>query len=204
MSKPQVIVVPALAGIGINAPVQVPLSTDTITLVNLSTTLGLILCNDDRFAPTTTWPLSGGITAPQPGLNNLWVQNPNNYDVNVLVLEGIVPLTFSPNTFNIGGLLNVQLNITGTSTIQLLPAPPVGKIYRLQTLVLEGSVLSSNAEVFIRDSSNIQLYANNFASGTTLYNSMYLNGQLTSKALTIGYGGPIGITTTLLYDMLSL
>lgn len=94
MSKPQVINVPSGAGTGTIPPVQIPLTeTSTVTLINLSNNLGLTLCNTTEFAPKTTWPLNGGNALPQPGINNLWVQNSNAVDVQVLVLEGIVPIT---------------------------------------------------------------------------------------------------------------
>ena len=59
MSKPQVIAVPALAGMHTNPPVQIPISVGVVTLINLSNTMGLTLCNDDKFVPSTTWPLNG-------------------------------------------------------------------------------------------------------------------------------------------------
>ena len=93
MSKPQVIVVPPNAGIGTVPPVQVPLINDTaVTLINQDNYLGLILCNDDHFNPTSVWPLPPSTAAPQPGINNLWIQNPNNKQIQVLVVQGIVPM----------------------------------------------------------------------------------------------------------------
>jgi hypothetical protein len=93
MSKPQVITVAALAGMGTMPPQQVPLDTDVVTLVNLDRNLGVTLCNDDNFEPSNTWPLGPSNVIPQPGINNLWVQNPNSVPVMILVLEGIVTVS---------------------------------------------------------------------------------------------------------------
>jgi len=98
MSKPQVISVPAHAGVGNVPSVQIPLSGTSITLVNLDQNLGLTLCTDDNFYPNTTWPFPAGNAIPQPEIDNLWVQNPNTASVNILVLEGIVPVsTYFPS-----------------------------------------------------------------------------------------------------------
>lgn len=100
LTKPQVVQIPPLAGIGTNLPAQIPLdnqstSTQVVTLVNLSSSLNVVLCNNTNFEPSTTWPLKYGAVSPQPGINNLWVQNPNNATVEILVLSGIVPYSQS-------------------------------------------------------------------------------------------------------------
>ncbi len=93
MSRPQVINVPPYAGIGTVPPVQVPLiNNQTVTLINQNNYLGLTLCNTSDFNPGTTWPLPPSTSAAQPGINNLWVQNPNNVEIEVLVLEGAMPI----------------------------------------------------------------------------------------------------------------
>jgi len=96
---PTVIQVPALCGVGTMPPVQVPLlESSIISLVNLSN-IDFILCNDDTF--TTTWPLPAGATQPEPGIDNLWIRNPNTTDGEVLVLTydarfpGLVPQPIS-------------------------------------------------------------------------------------------------------------
>jgi hypothetical protein len=94
MARPQVIVIPPLSGIGAVMPAQIPLTgTTVVTLVNLDRNLGVTLCNTTDFAPNTTWPLGPSNVIPQPGVNNLWVQNPNTEGIEILVLEGIVPVT---------------------------------------------------------------------------------------------------------------
>lgn len=94
MSKPQVINVPPYAGVGTVPPVQVPLiNNEPVTIFNLDNNLGLTLCNDERFDPASTWPLQQGNVLPiTGGINNLWIQNPNDIEIRVLVLEGIVPV----------------------------------------------------------------------------------------------------------------
>lgn len=135
MSKPQVIVVPAHAGIGTVPPVQIPLAEGSnITLTNLSSNLGLTLCNDSQFNSTTTWPLAPNSTNPQPGVNNLWVQNSNSTSISILVLQGIIPV-FNPQAINQGGLLQVSNSSLSGSTYQaLLPTPLSGYAYRLQSV----------------------------------------------------------------------
>jgi len=93
MSKPTVITVPANAGFGTTPPVQIPLGAGgSVTLFNLDTTNGLTLCNDSQFQPSSTWPLKQGNVLPITGINNLWAQNPNSVNVEILVLEGVVPV----------------------------------------------------------------------------------------------------------------
>ena len=93
---PTVIQVPAGSGVGSQPPIQVPLTDESIiSLVNLSATVTLTLCNDDTFS--TTWPLAAGSVQPEPGIDNLWIQNSTNTDASVLVLTydarypGLVP-----------------------------------------------------------------------------------------------------------------
>lgn len=93
MSKPTVVSIPPLSGTGNVPSVQIPLGTSSaVTLINLDKNLGLTLCTDDSFTPNTTWPLPAGNVIPQPGIDNLWVQNTNTTAVNILVLQGIVPV----------------------------------------------------------------------------------------------------------------
>jgi hypothetical protein len=55
----------------------------------------LTLCNDDTFS--TTWPIAPGAVQPEPGVDNLWIQNTSGTDAEVLVLTydarfpGVVP-----------------------------------------------------------------------------------------------------------------
>lgn len=93
---PTVLQVPHGSGVGVQSPIQVPISGDSIiSLVNLSTTVNLTLCNDDTFS--TTWPLPAGSVQPEPGIDNLWIQNSSGTDAEVLVLTydarfpGVVP-----------------------------------------------------------------------------------------------------------------
>lgn len=102
MAKPTVITVVAGAGIGTQPAPQIPLvEGNAVTLINLDDSSGglaVVLCNDSDFNPSTTWPLGQLQVMPQPDINNLWVQNPNDYPVNLLVLKGIVPVSqFFPN-----------------------------------------------------------------------------------------------------------
>ena len=135
MSKPQVIVVPPNAGIGTVPPIQVPLGIgDNITLINLSSYLGLTLCNDNEFNAASTWPLYPGSVNPQPGINNLWIKNPHNTQVSVLVLQGIIP-AFNPQSINQGGLSQIGVfNLSGGAVNSMLPTPPVGYGYRMHSV----------------------------------------------------------------------
>ena len=93
MSKPQVITIPANAGFGTVPPVQIPLSDGSaVTLINLDYNLGVTLCNDSNFAPSSVWPLQQLNALPITDVNNLWVQNPNNANVELLVLAGVMPV----------------------------------------------------------------------------------------------------------------
>ena len=78
---------------GTTPPVQIPLIDGPVTLINLDWSNGVTLCNDDLFNPTSTWPLNQLNVLPMIGLNNLWIQNPNNTQVQVLVLQGIMPVS---------------------------------------------------------------------------------------------------------------
>lgn len=101
MAKPQVITIGALAGIGVQPAQQIPLDNSSggsvsVTLINLdedATDDALVLCSDDNFSPGTTWPLPAGNVIPQPDVDNVWVQNPNNSPVDILVLQGVVPVS---------------------------------------------------------------------------------------------------------------
>jgi hypothetical protein len=89
VSKPQVVTVPSSG----NA-VQIPLlGGSAVTLVNLSNYFGLTLCADDTFENYTTWPLGAGLASPQVGQNTLWIKNENVLDVQVLVYQGIIPVS---------------------------------------------------------------------------------------------------------------
>ena len=133
-SSPQVITVPAGAGVGLGAPIQTPsVDSGSPTLVNLSPNLTLVLCNDSNFS--NTYNLSQGQSLPLPGAGSVFIQNPNNVNLNVLVLDGIVPVTFSTPP-NQGGLsiAGGPVTTTGPPT-QILPAPIIGFAYRLQSVV---------------------------------------------------------------------
>ena len=96
---PTVLQVPAGSGI-VNPGIQVPINDDSIiSLVNLGT-VTLALCNDDTFS--TTWPLASGEVQPEPGVDNLWIQNSTDTDCSILVLTydarypGLVPQPSGP------------------------------------------------------------------------------------------------------------
>jgi hypothetical protein len=97
MARPQVVIVPALAGIGSNPPTQIPLSGGTtITIVNQNNYLGLTLCETESFEPSTTWSLPASASMPQTGMNTLFAQNSSNYPVTLLVYTGVLPISFTP------------------------------------------------------------------------------------------------------------
>ncbi len=94
MSKPQVITIPANAGFGTAPAVQIPLTDGSaITLINLDYNLGVTLCNDSGFNTNSTWPLQQLNALPITDINNLWVQNPNAADIQLLVLAGVMPVS---------------------------------------------------------------------------------------------------------------
>ena len=92
--RPQTVIVPPLAGIGNQIAIQLPIQrASSVTIVNLDDTYGLILCNDTRFDPTTTWPLNQNNALPIAEVHELWVQNPNDASVKLLILQGLVPIS---------------------------------------------------------------------------------------------------------------
>lgn len=112
MAKPQIITIAAGAGITGRQPAQqIPLGVSgVVTLVNQSSTLSLTLCTNDQFSTGTTWPLPPNTSAPQTDVDNLWVQNPNLYPVNVLVMEGIIPYSLTTaNGFSPTGTQDIYL-----------------------------------------------------------------------------------------------
>lgn len=93
MSKPQVVQVAAMAGTGTVPACQIPLSLGGVTVINLDYNLGVTLCNDEQFNDSTTWPLQQLNALPITGVNNLWVQNPNNSPIKLLILQGVMPVS---------------------------------------------------------------------------------------------------------------
>ena len=171
MSKPQVINVPPNAGIGTVPPVQVPLiGSSAITLINQNSYLGLTLCNDDRFNPTTTWPLSPGAAQPQTGVNNLWIQNPNTEQITVLVIEGIIPtaLTAPSGFLPIGSpptyIGESVMNGSTAVTVPNIKIPP-----GVQGIVFLGENGLFEVSIHVTgDTSNISyLYSSSPFTGTT-------------------------------------
>ncbi len=137
MSRPQVINVPPSAGVGSVPAVQIPTSSSVITLLNLSSSLGLTLCTDPNFEPTTTWPLPPNVSIPHTDMNNLWAQNNNSDTVQVLVIQGIIPITYVPTT----GAQN--LAIKGSTNVVVTPLSstswnlqPMADSYQTLTMVL--------------------------------------------------------------------
>lgn len=85
-NKPLVLPIPAGAGTNGQLGVQVPTYENSLlSLLNLGT-IGLMVSPDDTFPSTTTFPLAGGGQIPVPGVDNLWIQNPNGTAGQVLVL----------------------------------------------------------------------------------------------------------------------
>lgn len=128
MSKPQVIIVPPNAGIGTTPAVQIPIIGGVVTLLNLNTTLGLTLCTDQNFSPNTTWPLPPNVSIPHTDINNLWAQNSSTSTIQVLVLQGIIPVTYVPTT----GAQN--LTVSGNNPIIITPTPASFQNYNLQPI----------------------------------------------------------------------
>lgn len=130
MSRPQVIVIPALAGIKNNPAIQIPLGFGSVvTLVNQSNYLGLTLCTDNNFSATTTWPLPASVVAPQTGVDNLWVQNPHNVDIQLVVYSGLVPVSLAsiPSEMIYGGTYTI--GSSGGIVIGISPPPNATGIY---------------------------------------------------------------------------
>ena len=206
MSKPQVITVPALAGIGNNSPVQIPIGVDIITLINLSNTMGLTLCNDDRFVPSTTWPLYGGMSAPQPGVNNLWIQNPNNSEIDVLVLMGDSIPSYSPVALNSGGLSYVSATLIMGTFIDLLPAPPTGYAYRIHLVTTSTGYSTSQGEVLLGIEYGPYWFALAVDPNTSIDSTLILNGLLITNYVGGLYIGQTGTQQAIYiaYDIVKL
>ena len=129
MSKPQVIIIAANAGVGSQPAQQIPTGTSgAITLINLSNNLGLILSDSSDFS--TSWPLNAATVLPQTGISTLFVMNTNNTPIQVEVLQGIVPVSsvYKPN---LGGMVFAVGEYAGNTINTMLPAPPVGFAYNI-------------------------------------------------------------------------
>ena len=129
MSKPQVIIIAANAGVGSQPAQQIPTGTSgAITLINLSNNLGLILSDSSDFS--TSWPLNAATVLPQTGISTLFVMNTNNTPIQVEVLQGIVPVSsvYKPN---LGGMLFSVNGYAGNTINTVLPVPPVGFAYNI-------------------------------------------------------------------------
>lgn len=172
-------IVPPLSGIGTQPAVQVPLANGSdVTLINLDKTYDLVLCNDDSFQPNTTWPLPSGNVIPQPGINNLWVQNPNNTPVNILVLEGIVPVSLYQYTGSVG-----PIGPTG-------PTGPAGP----------SLVLASSTEQALTTTNPTTIISYVPSSATNVFVAVYFRvvGFATNVTVSITYTDVTGFTSIIL------
>lgn len=196
MSSPQTVTVPPLAGVGMNVPIQIPdVSSGNPTLINQSTFLTVTVCADSLFQQGTSWTLEPGESLPLPNGNGTFITNPNNAQITILVLDGIVPVQFSDSGDTGHGLTIVSVSgATPTAVLTLLPAPPVGYAYRLNNLYMffQGIVSASGTfELFIVGPSNFYYYMNIFTMATGIGGNQILyaqapinmNGQLVNEAL---------------------
>lgn len=193
MAQPQVIIVPAHSGIGTNPPIQIPIGAGTVTVLNLDPNLGLTLCNTLDFATSSTWPLPPNISIPQTDVNNLWAQNEHSSDIEVLVIAGVVPITYVP----ISG--NETLTVVGNETLSVdnsnAVAPQAGTSISLlgNTAQIMPSVLGT-----LEFSVTITTY-----SGTATFQLLFANTsntQYSSKTTTItptGVGQVINSSVTI-------
>jgi hypothetical protein len=223
MSAPTVVIVASGAGINRQPAQQIPIGeSNEVTLLNLSTTQILTLCNDQTFNPGITWPLLPGEVLSLTS-NNIWVQNPSLLAVSILVINGIVPITFNPaaGLSVLGGISLCQAqNVTyAGNTNPLMPAPPIGTAYRLQkiTIVSNGippiagyiniSANAQNVNGVLGSPSNLTL-PQAIASGVQYQFEKELFGLLISTAISATIGPSASMTTTFFiqinYDIVPL
>ena len=196
MSAPQLITIPALAGVNGNNVYQIPIVDGTdVTLQSFSNTLTLSLCNDSNFS--SPFPLGPLGVLPLPGTSTIFVQNPNTNSVNILVLNGIVPVS-AP--INYGGLLTAHGTPGGGI---LLPAPPLGYIYVLKQITYDLGAASAT-ELNIRIYNGSRAYFEFDGVGTNFGNTVSLNNQMISFLLAytmvIGTSGSFDVT----YDLVPI
>lgn len=208
MSAPQVIFIPPLAGVGQNVPIQIPaVDSGSPTLVNTSQLLSLTLCNDSTF--NATWTLAAGESLPLPNGNSVMVQNQNSTGVNILVIDGVVPVQVGAQA-NYGGLSAAIEGLGGGAAQPILPAPPPGYAYRLQNLsafYYTSDALSFYVNIFVEgliNNPSIYFYANNTPGGTYFLGDTYsFNGQLANGPIFVTVEN-ISMNLTITYDLVPL
>jgi len=215
MSAPQTATIPGLSGIGANAKIQIPsVTSGNPTIVNLSPNLTITLCNDDTFAVGNTWQLGPNSSQPLPGVGTLFAQNPNTSDINVLVIDGVVPI-FNPQTIGQGGLSVAVGTVTAPNTTGvLLPAPPSGFAYRLKYMYTaigaNGSDIADVTLFQVKPPTSGTPYGNipfYFATGgsTTAPQSYQWEQLLVPWEILIGLGGTVTagdlVNVYLFYDL---
>ena len=210
MSKPQVITVAAKAGIGSQPAQQIPIGDGSaVTLVNLSNNLGLVLCDSSDF--NITWPLNAATVLPQTGLTTLFISNPNSSPVQVEVLQGIVPVSsvYKPN---LGGMLSVSAIVTyATSPLTLLPAPPVGFAYVVNSISFSTTAVCSNVcSQLLVHMPNIGAIAQKASSssnvGFTFADTIPFNNLIINSGIDLYAVGSLsdGFQVQLLYSLISI
>ena len=210
MSKPQVIIIAANAGVGSQPAQQIPTGTSgAITLINLSNNLGLILSDSSDFS--TSWPLNAATVLPQTGISTLFVMNTNNTPIQVEVLQGIVPVSsvYKPN---LGGMVFAVGEYAGnTINTTLLPAPPVGFAYVVNSISFSTTAVCSNVcSQLLVHMPNIGAIAQKASSssnvGFTFADTIPFNNLIINSGIDLYAVGSLsdGFQVQLLYSLISI
>jgi hypothetical protein len=113
---------------------------------------------------------------------------------------------FAPNT-NQGGLSSVQNTVVGGVGTVLLPNPPVGYAYRLQSacfIETEGPIAAA-AYIYLVTGTSIIIMSTDMEAGRYFAQTVLLNGQLCSSKIVGATNLPsYGVSTTLNYDLVQV
>ena len=154
------------------------------------------------------------ITVSGTGLvrETLYVMNWVGYSTVGGFAPQIVPASHTDVTIstNQGGLFAVQAASSPSGGVQVLPAPPVGMIYRLHLLGInsQGVASTSAGWFFVETTGSVQntgyLYNGVFASGQAVSANASLNGVLADGPITFEVLGSFTIYLDLRYDLVQL
>ncbi len=186
MTSPQVITIPPLAGTTPGNPaIQIPnVDSGNPTIVNQSATTSVTICRDTGFALGNIWNLGPGQAMSLPNAGGLNVMNLNTLTIYILVLDGIVDV--EPPSYG-GGLVVTGSIVAGNLDAELLPPPPPGYAYRLQTL----TIVSGNT-VVAANSFQVQLQTIN--NSVALPNDIVFAAEVVSGsiiAITYSFDGQV-------------
>ena len=146
------------------------------------------------------------MSAPQPNINNLWIQNPNKSEIDVLVLLGDSIPSYSPISLNSGGLLQAGIgSLSGTTWTMILPTPTSGYAYRIQSITIINQTSTSQlfqiASLFEGSTLYLPFFAQNLSANSA--QSFSLNGQLITTSIAQNLTGT-GIGVNMFYDLVKL